>query len=90
MLVWAVFRPTVISSKQGGKKKYNKCKYQRGWGDWNLKKSVFLQAYLKHLQADMKKDNVISDSKKVNKIVFGCHFTKCHFLSTDGNDYSPN
>lgn len=34
-----------------------------------MKKSVFLQAYLKHLQADMKKDNVIRKLIKLSLVV---------------------
>lgn len=40
VLEWAVSPPppAVILSKQGERKRENKCKYQRGWDDWRLKK----------------------------------------------------
>lgn len=87
VLVWAVIPPLpVISTKQEGeKKRYNKCKYERGWEDWNLKKvSVYTdisRASPSRYEKDIVIQGGITESKKVNEIVFGYHIIMCLFLS---------
>lgn len=78
-LVWAVFFLSLCYLIQTGTiKKYNKCKYGKGWE--NLKVSVY-KVISNESTSRYEKDIVIkgriSDSKNFNKNLFGYHVIIC-------------
>lgn len=84
MLVWAV-SPPVISSKQG-EKQIQQMQISKRPGRLEFEKSVckdISRASPYRYEKDIMIQGGITNSKKVNKIVFCYHVIMCHFLSTD-------
>lgn len=83
------FSPPLSHPNREKKKDTTNANIKEAGEDWNLKKKCVCTDISRASPCRYEKDILIqggiTDSKKVNKIVFSYHVIMCHFLSTESN-----